>query len=71
MTRTYADGYGSWHAVVPTTASVPALLAHEAIANELSMRGDATIENCKRSMTVYEISRTADAVTYAERWPND
>lgn len=71
MTRTYADGYGNWHAVIPITARVPELLAHEAIACELSMRGDATIENCKRRMTVYEIGRTADAVAYAERWPND
>ncbi len=38
--RTYADGYGMWHAVVPATGSVPAQRrrARRAIAAQVRQR---------------------------------
>ena len=40
MPYAYADGFGTWHAVIPAHAAEPEKVARRIIRDELDMRGE-------------------------------
>jgi hypothetical protein len=66
--KTYADGFGLWHAIVPPgngTRTMTATLARSAILAELTTRG-ACAASYARTLRVAFIALTPEGSHYAE-----